>query len=68
VRHEVAHPSLSPAGETGYGPTMTVSEGEMGSHEDDRVEVTAGEVNGHTASMTSDEQDPQMPARAKRRS
>ena len=29
---------------------------------------TAGEFNGHTASMTSDEQDPQVPARAKRRS
>jgi transposase len=29
---------------------------------------TAREVNGHTDSMTSDEQDPQVPARAKRRS
>jgi len=28
---------------------------------------TAREVNGHTGSMTSDEQDPQVPARAKRR-
>jgi transposase len=29
---------------------------------------TAREVNGHTDSMTSDEQDPQVPVRAKRRS
>ena len=29
---------------------------------------TAREVNGHTGGMTSDEQDPQVPARAKRRS
>ena len=29
---------------------------------------TAGEVNGHTGGMTSEEQDPQVPARAKRRS
>jgi transposase len=28
---------------------------------------TVREVNGHTAGMTSDEQDPQVPARAKRR-
>ena len=29
---------------------------------------TAREVNGHTGGMTSEEQDPQVPARAKRRS
>jgi transposase len=29
---------------------------------------TAREVNGHTGDMTSEEQDPQVPARAKRRS
>jgi len=29
---------------------------------------TVREVNGHTGGMTSDEQDPQVPARAKRRS
>jgi len=28
---------------------------------------TVREVNGHTAGMTSDEQDPQVPAKAKRR-
>jgi len=29
---------------------------------------TVGEVNGHTGGMTSEQQDPQVPARAKRRS